>query len=66
LDIQKSAVDANVTIEKARAARATNDALARVNSGNAGYIIQNGKVSPMLILGGVAVIAAVMFFRKGK
>lgn len=66
IDIQRAAIDANLAIEKARAARATNDALAQVNSGSAGFIVQNGKVSPMIILGGLALIGAVLYFRRGK
>ena len=66
IDIQKAAIDANLAIEKARAARATNDALAQVNSGSAGFIVQSGKITPMMILGGLAVIGAVLYFRKGK
>jgi hypothetical protein len=66
IDIQRAAIDANLAIEKARAARATNDALTQVNSGSAGFIVQNGKISPLMILGGLALIGGLVYFRRGK
>jgi hypothetical protein len=66
IDIQRASIDANVAIEKARASRATNDAIAQVNSGAAGYVVQTGKISPMLIIGGALIVGAALFFRKGK
>lgn len=66
IDIQRAAIDANLAIEKARAARATNDALARVNSGSAGFIVQSGRVSPMMILGGLLAIGAAVYFSRKK
>jgi hypothetical protein len=66
LDIQKTLIDANVQIEKAKAARAVNDQLARTNSGSAPFIQKAAKISPMLILGGVAIIGAVIYFSRGK
>lgn len=65
LDIQRATLDANVAIEKARAARATNDAIAQVNSGSAGYV-KAGGISPLVILGGLALVGAVLFMRRGK
>lgn len=66
LDIQRASIDANVAIEKARAARATGDAMAQINSGAAGYVLQGGKISPMMIILGIAGIGAVLYLRKGK
>ena len=66
LDIQRARIDANVAIEKARAARAVGDAQARVKSGTAGYIAMPSKMSPMLILGALAAIGVVLYFVKGK
>lgn len=66
LDIQRASIDANVAIEKARAARATGDAMAQINSGAAGYVLQGGKISPMMIILGLAGIGAVLYLRKGK
>ena len=66
LDIQRASIDANVAIEKARAARATGDAMAQINSGAAGYVLQSGKISPMMIILGLAGIGAVLYLREGK
>lgn len=66
LDVQRASIDANVSIAKAQAARATNDALAQVNSGSAGFLNKGAKISPMLIILGLAGIGAVLYLRKGK
>jgi hypothetical protein len=66
LDIQRATIDANIAIEKARAGRATEDALARVNSGSAGFIVQTSKVSPLMIIGGLVLAGAFLFFNRGK
>lgn len=66
IDVQKAAIDANLAIEKARAARATNDALAQVNSGSAGFVVRDERISPMMILGGLLAIGAAVYFSRKK
>lgn len=66
IDIQRATIDANLAIEKARAGRATNDAIARMNSGSSGFLNNGAKISPMMIILGVVGIGAVLYLRKGK
>lgn len=66
LDIQRASVDANVAIEKARAARAIGDAMAQINSGASGHVLPGKKISPMMIILGLAGIGAVLYLRKGE
>jgi hypothetical protein len=67
LDVQKTAIDANIQIEKSRAARAVDDAKARESSSaNAGYIRTASKVSPTIIILGVGAIALLIFMSRKK
>lgn len=63
LEIDRAAVDAQVAIEKARAARATGDAMARINSGGAGYFMRAG-VSPLILIAGA--VGLFMMMRRGR
>lgn len=66
LELQKTAIDANLQIEKARAGRATKDAITQANSGGAGFVVPPvSKTNQMYLIGGVVIIGALIFF-KGK
>jgi len=66
LEVKRAVLDANVQIEKSKAARAVADQQARTASGSAGYVQTTSKMSPMLILGGLAVLGAGWYLFKGK
>lgn len=51
LDVQRATLDADIAIEKQRAARGTGDAAERKKSGEAGYFVTKIKKSPVIILG---------------
>lgn len=64
LDVQRAAIDANNAIEKARAQRAVNDEMARVNSGSAGFV--GGKSNAGLMLGLLALGVGFVAWKFGK
>lgn len=64
LDVQRAAIDANNAIEKARAQRAVNDEMARVNSGSAGFV--GGKSNAGMMLGLLALGVGFVAWKFGK
>jgi hypothetical protein len=66
LDIKRAQIDANLAIEKARAGRATSDAITQMNSGVAGFVTVPGKIPTGMVLLGVAALGAAIYFSRGK